>query len=151
MAIELSEKATVVMKTMQAGADGLLGKELAAACNILPRAITGVVNGLVKKGLVERRGSISKTIWLTDEGRAFHIPNSENTVVVKEAKPAGSDEWKAEQEMSDDDNEPTDDDLDAIEHGGVSEMMEDLLDYDKTDEDTQRIIDNLRQQEWEEF
>lgn len=147
MAIELSEKATVVMKTMQAGADGLLGKELAAACNILPRAITGVVNGLVKKGLVERRGSISKTIWLTDEGRAFHIPNGENTVVVKEAKPAGY----AEQETSDDDAEPTDDDLDAIEHGGVSEMMEDLLDYDKADEDTQRIIDNLRQQEWEEF
>ena len=145
MAIELSEKATVVMKTMQAGADGLLGKELAAACNILPRAITGVVNGLVKKGLVERRGSISKTIWLTDEGRAFHIPNGENTVVVKEAKPAGCDE------QEDDDAEPTDDDLDAIEHGGVSEMMEDLLDYDKTDEDTQRIIDNLRQQEWEEF
>lgn len=147
MAIELSEKATVVMKTMQAGADGLLGKELAAACNILPRAITGVVNGLVKKGLVERRGSVSKTIWLTDEGRAFHIPNGENTVVVKEAKPAGYDE----QETSDDDAEPTDDDLDAIEHGGVSEMMEDLLDYDKADEDTQRIIDNLRQQEWEEF
>ena len=145
MAIELSEKATVVMKTMQAGADGLLGKELAAACNILPRAITGVVNGLVKKGLVERRGSISKTIWLTDEGRAFHIPNGENTVVVKEAKPAGCDE------QEDDDAEPADDDLDAIEHGGVSEMMEDLLDYDKTDEDTQRIIDNLRQQEWEEF
>ena len=147
MAIELSEKATVVMKTMQAGADGLLGKELAAACNILPRAITGVVNGLVKKGLVERRGSVSKTIWLTDEGRAFHIPSGENTVVVKEAKPAGYDE----QETSDDDTEPTDDDLDAIEHGGVSEMMEDLLDYDKADEDTQRIIDNLRQQEWEEF
>lgn len=145
MAIELSEKATVVMKTMQAGADGLLGKELAAACNILPRAITGVVNGLVKKGLVERRGSISKTIWLTDEGRAFHIPNGENTVVVKEAKPAGYDE------QEDDDTEPTDDDLDAIEHGGVSEMMEDLLDYDKADEDTQRIVDNLRQQEWEEF
>lgn len=147
MAIELSEKATVVMKTMQAGADGLLGKELAEACNILPRAITGVVNGLVKKGLVERRGSISKTIWLTDEGRAFHIPNGENTVVVKEAKTAGY----AEQETSDDDAEPTDDDLDAIEHGDVSEMMEDLLDYDKADEDTQRIIDNLRQQEWEEF
>lgn len=145
MAIELSEKATVVMKTMQAGADGLLGKELAAACNILPRAITGVVNGLVKKGLVERRGNISKTIWLTDEGRAFHIPNGENTVAVKEAKPAGCDE------QEDDDAEPTDDDLDAIEHGGVSEMMEDLLDYDKADEDTQRIIDNLRQQEWEEF
>ena len=147
MAIELSEKATIVMKTMQAGADGLLGKELAAACNILPRAITGVVNGLVKKGLVERRGSVSKTIWLTDEGRAFHISNSENTVVVKEAKPACYDE----QETSDDDAEPTDDDLDAIEHGGVSEMMEDLMDYDKADEDTQRIIDNLRQQEWEEF
>lgn len=145
MAIELSEKATVVMKTMQAGADGLLGKELAAACNILPRAITGVVNGLVKKGLVERRGSISKTIWLTDEGRAFHIPNGENTVAVKEAKPAGYDEQETE------DAEPTDDDLDAIEHGGVSEMMEDLLDYDKADEDTQRIINNLRQQEWEEF
>lgn len=147
MAIELSEKAIIVMKTMQAGADGLLGKELAAACNILPRAITGVVNGLVKKGLVERRGSVSKTIWLTDEGRAFHIPNGENTVVVKEAKPAGYDE----QETSDDDAEPTDDDLDAIEHGDVTEMMEDLLDYDKTDEDTQRIIDNLRQQKWEEF
>ena len=147
MAIELSEKATVVMKTMQTGADGLLGKELAAACNILPRAITGVVNGLVKKGLVERRGSISKTIWLTDEGRAFHIPNGENTVAVKESKPAGYDE----QETSDDDSEPTDDDLDAIESGSVTEMMEDLLDYDKADEDTQRIIDNLRQQEWEEF
>lgn len=145
MAIELSEKATVVVKTMQAGANGLIGKELAAACNISSRAITGVVNGLVKKGLVERRDGTPKTIWLTDEGRAFHIPNDENTVVVKEAKPAGC----AEQE--DDDAEPTDDDLDAIEHGGVSEMMEDLLDYDKADEDTQRIIDNLRQQEWEEF
>lgn len=147
MAIELSEKAIVVVKTMQAGANGLIGKELAAACNISSRAITGVVNGLVKKGLVERRGSVSKTIWLTDEGRAFHIPNGENTVVVKEAKPAGY----AEQETNDDDAEPTDDDLDAIEHGGVSEIMEDLLDYDKADEDTQRIIDNLRQQEWEEF
>lgn len=145
MATKLSEKAIVVMKTMQAGADGLIGKDLAAACNILPRAITGVVNGLVKKGLVERRGTITKSIWLTDEGRAFHIPNDENTVVVKEAKPAGYDE------QEDDDAEPTDDDLDAIEHGGVSEMMEDLMDYDKADEDTQRIIDNLRQQEWEEF
>lgn len=145
MAIELSEKAIVVMKTMQAGADGLIGKELAVACNISPRAITGVVNGLVKKGLVERRGSISKTIWLTDEGRAFYIPNGENTVTVKEAKPAGHDE------QEDNDAEPTDDDLDAIESGSVTEMMEDLLDYDKADEDTQRIIDNLRQQEWEEF
>jgi predicted transcriptional regulator len=147
MAIELSEKATVVMKTMQAGADGLIGKELAAACNISSRAITGVVNSLVKKGLVERHDGNPKTIWLTDGGRAFHIPNGENTVVVKEAKPAGY----SEQETEDDDVEPTDDDLDAIEHGGVSEMMEDLLDYDKADEDTQRIIDNLRQQEWEEF
>ena len=151
MAIELSEKAIVVMKTMQAGANGLIGKELAAACNISPRAITGVVNGLVKKGLVERHDGTPKTIWLTDEGRAFHIPNGENTVVVKEAKPAGYDEWKAEQEAKDDDAEPTDDDLDAIENGSVTEMMEDLLDYDKADEDTQRIIDNLRQQEWEEF
>lgn len=145
MATKLSEKAIVVMKTMQAGADGLIGKDLAAACNILPRAITGVVNGLVKKGLVERRGTITKSIWLTDEGRAFHIPNDENTVVVKEAKPAGYDE------QEDDDAEPTDDDLDAIENGSATEMMEDLLDYDKADEDTQRIIDNLRQQEWEEF
>lgn len=145
MATKLSEKAIVVMKTMQAGADGLIGKDLAAACNILPRAITGVVNGLVKKGLVERRGTITKSVWLTDEGRAFHIPNDENTVVVKEAKPAGYDE------QEDDDAEPTDDDLDAIENGSATEMMEDLLDYDKADEDTQRIIDNLRQQEWEEF
>lgn len=147
MAIELSEKAIVVVKTMQAGANGLIGKELAAACNISSRAITGVVNGLVKKGLVERHDGTPKTVWLTDEGRAFHIPNGENTVVVKGAKPAGYDE----QETEDDDAEPTDDDLDAIEHGSVSEMMEDLLDYDKADEDTQRIIDNLRQQEWEEF
>ena len=147
MAIELSEKAIVVMKTMQAGANGLIGKELAEACDISPRAITGVVNGLVKKGLVERHDGTPKTVWLTDEGRAFHIPNSENTVVVKEAKPVGYDE----QEAKDDDAEPTEDDLDAIENGSVTEMMEDLLDYDKADEDTQRIIDNLRQQEWEEF
>lgn len=145
MAVEISEKAITIIKAMQAGAEGLCGKELAEVCGLAPRAVTGVVNGLVKRGLAQRQDGNPKTIWLTDEGRAYHIPNGENTVVVKEVKPAGYDE------QEDDDAEPTDADLEAIEHGSVSEMMDDLLDYDNTDEDTQRIVDNLRQQDWEEF
>ena len=139
MAVEISEKAITIIKAMQAGAEGLCGKELAEVCGLAPRAVTGVVNGLVKRGLAQRQDGNPKTIWLTDEGRAYHIPNEENTVEVKEA------------EQDDDDVEPTDADLEAIEHGSISEMMDDLLDYDKVDEDTQRIIDNIRQQEWEEF
>lgn len=139
MAVEISEKAITIIKAMQAGAEGLCGKELAEVCGLAPRAVTGVVNGLVKRGLAQRQNGNPKTIWLTDEGRAYHIPNGENTVEVKEA------------EQEDEDVEPTDADLEAIEHGSVSDMMDDLLDYDKVDEDTQRIIDNIRQQEWEEF
>ena len=149
MAVEISEKAITIIKAMQAGAEGLCGKELAEVCGLAPRAVTGVVNGLVKRGLAQRQDGNPKTIWLTDEGRAYHIPNGDNTVEVKEAKPAGYDEWKAEQEAEE--AEPTDADLEAIERGDVSEMIDDLLDYDKVDEDTQRVIDNIRQQEWEEF
>ena len=139
MAVEISEKAITIIKAMQAGAEGLCGKELAEVCGLAPRAVTGVVNGLVKRGLAQRQDGNPKTIWLTDEGRAYHIPNSDNTVEVKEA------------EQEDEDVEPTDADLEAIEHGSVTEMMDDLLDYDKVDEDTQRIIDNIRQDNWEEF
>lgn len=78
----LSIKAQAVLGHLQAK-DGFdeTAQEVAAACNIERKSITGVINGLVRKGLVYREvvaieGSGGepievKFIRLTDEGRTF--------------------------------------------------------------------------------
>lgn len=72
MAAMFSEKAQAVLKFMQAntGAD-LTAKMIAEATGIEAKSITGVLNGLAKKGFVVREeveGSKEKLVRLTAEG-----------------------------------------------------------------------------------
>lgn len=72
MAAMFSEKAQAVLKFMQAntGADLTAGM-IAEATGIEKKSITGVLNGLVKKGYVVREeveGSKDKLIRLTADG-----------------------------------------------------------------------------------
>lgn len=78
----LSIKAQAVLGHLQAqdGSDET-AQEIASACHIERKSITGVINGLVRKGLVYRevvaKEDISgspvevKYIRLTDDGRTF--------------------------------------------------------------------------------
>lgn len=72
----LSEKAAAVLTHLQAtaGTDEDF-RAVAAGAGIDPKAVTGVVNGLVKKGLVERvevEGMDTKVIRLTAQGAVFN-------------------------------------------------------------------------------
>lgn len=71
-----SEKAQAVLNHLQAnaGAD-LTSKDIAAATGIENKSITGVINGLQRKGMVEREeagkdedGKVVKYVRLTAEG-----------------------------------------------------------------------------------
>ena len=67
-----SEKAQAVLSYLQAnqGAD-LMATDIAAATGIETKSITGVLNGLQKKGLVQRvekEGFEKKVVQLTAEG-----------------------------------------------------------------------------------
>ena len=69
-----SEKAAEVLRFMQGnvGAD-VTAKDIAAATGIETKAITGVINGLQRKGLVLREeveGFDGKLIRLTSDGAA---------------------------------------------------------------------------------
>lgn len=69
-----SEKAAEVLRFMQGnvGAD-VTAKDIAAATGIETKAITGVINGLQRKGLVIREeveGFDGKLIRLTSDGAA---------------------------------------------------------------------------------
>lgn len=72
MAKVFSEKAAAVLVHMQANQDvNEMAPEIAAATGIDPKSITGVLNGLQKKGLVERvemEGFEKKVIRLTSAG-----------------------------------------------------------------------------------
>ena len=72
MAKNLSEKAVVIMTYLQAhNGEDLTAKDIAAATDIEARSVTGVLNGLVKKGFVERvvvEGEKDKRIVLTAAG-----------------------------------------------------------------------------------
>lgn len=74
MAKMFSEKAAEVLRFMQGnvGAD-VTAKDIAAATGIETKAITGVINGLQRKGLVLREeveGFDGKLIRLTSDGAA---------------------------------------------------------------------------------
>lgn len=74
MAFVYSEKAQAVLSFMQAnqGAD-LIANDIATATGIETKSITGVLNGLQRKGLIERiekEGFTKKIVKLTAQGAA---------------------------------------------------------------------------------
>jgi DNA-binding MarR family transcriptional regulator len=80
MAKLFSDKAQAVLTFLQAHeGENLTSKDIAAALDIEGRSITGVLNGLVRKGLVERvvvEGEKDKRIVLTADGVTAD-PNAE--------------------------------------------------------------------------
>lgn len=74
-----SEKAQAVLTFLQGNDGDFTSKDIAAALDIEPRSITGVLNGLQRKGLLVREvieGEKDKLIRLTAEGAAAD-PNAE--------------------------------------------------------------------------
>lgn len=80
MAAMFSDKARAALEYLQAhNGEDLTSKDIAGALDIEPRSITGVLNGLQRKGLVERvvvEGQKDKLIKLTVEGMNVD-PNAE--------------------------------------------------------------------------
>lgn len=80
MAAMFSDNAKTVLTFLQAhNGEDLTSKGIAEALDIAPRSITGVLNGLARKGLVERvvvEGEKDKRIVLTADG-AVADPNAE--------------------------------------------------------------------------
>lgn len=80
MAAMFSEKAKAALEYLQAhNGEDFTSKDISAALDIEPRSITGVLNGLQRKGLVERvpvEGQKDKLIKLTAEGMGAD-PNAE--------------------------------------------------------------------------
>lgn len=73
MAKLFSEKAQAVLTYLQDNDGDFTSKDLAATLGIEPRSITGVLNGLQRKGLIVREvveGEKDKLIRLTAEGLA---------------------------------------------------------------------------------
>jgi DNA-binding MarR family transcriptional regulator len=73
MAKLFSEKAQAVLTYLQGNDGDFTSKDLAATLGIEPRSITGVLNGLQRKGLIVREvveGEKDKLIRLTAEGLA---------------------------------------------------------------------------------
>lgn len=71
MAKLFSEKAQAVLTYLQGNDGDFTSKDLAATLGIEPRSITGVLNGLQRKGLIVREvveGEKDKLIRLTAEG-----------------------------------------------------------------------------------
>ena len=70
-----SEKAITIMTYLQDhNGEDLTAKDIAAAVDMEARSITGVINGLVKKGFVERvvvEGEKDKRVVLTAAGAAL--------------------------------------------------------------------------------
>lgn len=68
-----SENAQAVLTFLQTNDGDFTSKDIAATLGIEPRSITGVLNGLQRKGLVVREvveGEKDKLIRLTAEGAA---------------------------------------------------------------------------------
>lgn len=68
-----SEKAQAVLTFLQSNGGDFTSKDIAAALDIEPRSITGVLNGLQRKGLLVREvveGQKDKLVRLTPEGAA---------------------------------------------------------------------------------
>lgn len=73
MAKLFSDKAQAVLTFLQTNSGDFTSKMIAEALDIEPRSITGVLNGLQRKGLVEREvveGEKEKLIRLTADGAA---------------------------------------------------------------------------------
>lgn len=73
MAKLFSDKAQAVLTFLQQNDGDFTSKDIAAALDIEPRSITGVLNGLQRKGLVVREvveGQKDKLIRLTEAGLA---------------------------------------------------------------------------------
>lgn len=71
MAAMFSDKAKAVLTFLQQG-DHVTSKTIAEALDIEPRSITGVLNGLQRKGLLGREvveGEKDKIIVLTESGK----------------------------------------------------------------------------------
>lgn len=86
--IVLTEKCAAVLAYLQAndnGDEGYFGADIATACDLNPKGIHGVMNSLVKSGLVAKGSREAEftskdgrhgvkpytTYYLTDEGRSF--------------------------------------------------------------------------------
>lgn len=80
MAAMFSDNAKTVLTFLQTHTgEDLTSKGIAEALDIAPRSITGVLNGLARKGLVERvvvEGEKDKRIVLTADGAAAD-PNAD--------------------------------------------------------------------------
>ncbi|MFW6001972.1 MAG: MarR family transcriptional regulator [archaeon] len=60
--IELTEKAGVVLEYLQGQEEPLTGRDVAEAVDLNPQGIHGVLNSLVKKGLVEKADPVTMTV-----------------------------------------------------------------------------------------
>ncbi len=79
--VKMSDKSVQVLEYIRNGGDGLTHKEIADALGVAAVAVVGVVNSLVKKGLVVREEAVVemgegetktlKIVKLTDEGRDY--------------------------------------------------------------------------------
>lgn len=81
----MSENTVKVFKYLQSNNEGLTGQEVAAACGLNGRQITGIFNAIVKKGYgyrsedkvkVELEDGTTiegKQLFLTDEGLAADV------------------------------------------------------------------------------
>lgn len=86
MAAMFSDKAQAVLTFLQNNDGDFTSKDLAATLNIEPRSITGVLNGLQRKGLIVREiveDQKDKLIRLTADG-AVADPQAEKPAKTNE-------------------------------------------------------------------
>lgn len=80
--------------------DGVIQKELAAACHIEPASLTTILNGMESKGLIERQmknhNRRSYYVYMTDKGRTYAERLGEEFTQVEELALAGFDENETE-------------------------------------------------------
>lgn len=67
-AINLTEKSALVLGFLQANEGGYFGDQIAEATELNPRGIHGVLNSLVKNGLVEKEKAMREVIVTDKEG-----------------------------------------------------------------------------------
>lgn len=60
--IELTAKAAVVLEFLQGQSEAMTGADIAAATDLNPRGIHGVLNSLVKKELVEKPAKVTMEV-----------------------------------------------------------------------------------------
>lgn len=87
--IELTDKAAIVLEFLQGQEEALTGAQIAEATELNPQGIHGVLNSLVKKGLVEKGDSVTMEV-VNKKGLA-----EQRAYVTYMVTPAGS-EFTAE-------------------------------------------------------